>query len=121
MRVALVLTVAALGASLAACTHRSPLANGDPASGPTPATYVNVDNQGFSDMNIYAISGGQRVRLGTAIGSRETRFKLPSYLITTLTQLRFLADPIGGNRLPVSEEITVSPGDVVTLRIPSMP
>ena len=106
-----------LGVSLAACAHRAPAAT----AGPNAATFVDVDNQGFVDMNIYAISQGQRVRLGTAIGSKVTRFKLPAYLVTILTPLRFLADPIGGNRTPVSEEITVSPGDNIRLTIPSMP
>jgi hypothetical protein len=35
-----------------------------------------------------------------------------------LTSLRFLADPIGSNRTPISEEITVEVGDEVVLRIP---
>jgi hypothetical protein len=35
-----------------------------------------------------------------------------------ITTLRFFADPIGGNRTPVSEEITVQEGDEVGLRIP---
>lgn len=114
------LVAAGIALSLSAgCAHRSPLVA--PGQERPEATYVEVDNQGFSDMNIYAISGGQKVRLGTAIGSRKTRFRLPGYLVTTLTPLRFLADPIGGSRLPVSEEITVSPGDVVGLIIPSTP
>lgn len=117
MRMAWLVTAGiALGVS-AGCTHCGPRT----VSGPPEATYVVVDNQGFQDMNIYAISQGQRVRLGTAIGTRETRFKLPPYLVTMLTPLRFLADPIGGNRLPVSQEITVSPGDNIKLTIPSMP
>ena len=106
-----------LGVSLAACAHRAPAAT----AGPNAATFVDVDNQGWIDMDVYAISHGQRVRLGTAIGAKQTRFKIPSYLIATLTPLRFLADPIGGRRSPVSEEITVSPGDVIKLTIPPNP
>ena len=34
------------------------------------------------------------------------------------TPLRFLCDPIGGQGLPVSEEIVVQPGDVVGLVVP---
>jgi hypothetical protein len=29
-----------------------------------------------------------------------------------------MADPIGGNRTPISEEMTMQPGDIVTLTIP---
>jgi hypothetical protein len=35
-----------------------------------------------------------------------------------LTQLRFIADPIGSTRASVSEEITVAPGDTVMMTIP---
>jgi hypothetical protein len=35
-----------------------------------------------------------------------------------MTPLRFIADPIGGNRASVSQEITVVPGDTVVLTIP---
>jgi hypothetical protein len=33
-------------------------------------------------------------------------------------RLRFLADPIGGGQLPVSEELYVAPGESVTITIP---
>lgn len=81
-------------------------------------TVVQVDNQGFLDMTIYAARSAQRVRLGTAVGNSKTNFNIPSVLMTGLTPLRFVADPIGGRRNSVSEEITVSPGDTVVLTIP---
>ena len=59
----------------------------------------------------------QRIRVGTATGSRTTIFRLPIN-ITTVESLQFIADPIGSSRAPVSDEILVSPGDVVTLTIP---
>jgi hypothetical protein len=79
---------------------------------------VQVENQGFTDMVIYAISGGQRVRLGLATGNSTKTFIIPRYFIGGAGPIRFLADPIGGNRTPVSEEMTVQPGDLVTLTIP---
>jgi len=82
------------------------------------ATAISVDNQSSSDMTIYALRSGQRVRLGLATGLKVSTFTIPSTLIFGATPLKFLADPIGANRLPVSDEITVSPGDVVTLTIP---
>lgn len=79
---------------------------------------VQVENRGFTDMVIYATNGGQRVRLGLATGTSTKTFTVPRYLTTGAGPIRFLADPIGGNRTPVSEEITVRPGDLVTLTIP---
>jgi hypothetical protein len=101
---------------LAACS-KPPQDEGLPA--PSDArTILSVDNQGFPDMTIYVINGSRRVRLGMANGNRVTELPIPPHLVRGLAQLRFLADPIGGSRAPVSEEITVGPGDEVTLTIP---
>jgi hypothetical protein len=101
-------------AILTACAPRSEDASAEPAS----TAMVQVENQGFTDMVVYAINGGQRVRLGLATGNSTKTFTLPRYLTTGAGAIRFLADPIGGNRTPVSEEMTVRPGDLVTLTIP---
>lgn len=79
---------------------------------------LQVENQSFSDMVIYAVSGAQRVRLGLATGNSTKSFTIPTYLIRGAGPLRFLADPIGSNRTPVSEEMAVQPGDIVSLTIP---
>lgn len=79
---------------------------------------VEVQNQGFNDMVIYAVNGGQRIRLGLATGNSTKTFSIPPHLVRRAGPIRFLADPIGGNRTPVSEELTVQPGDIVTLTIP---
>jgi hypothetical protein len=81
-------------------------------------TVLQVDNQGFLDMNVFALRSSQRMRLGTATGNSKTNFVIPRTLIAGLTPLRFVADPIGGNRPSVSQEITVAPGDTVVLTIP---
>jgi hypothetical protein len=99
---------------LGACGGRPAETSANPES---PAT-LQVENQGFADMVIYALNGAQRVRLGMATGNTTKSFTLPSYLIRVGGPLRFLADPIGGNRSPVSEEMTVEPGEIVTLTIP---
>jgi hypothetical protein len=78
-----------------------------------------VDNQAFPDMAIYVIeSSGMRSRIGTATGNTVTTLRIPSRLLGGVRSLRFQADPIGGNRAPISEEITLVPGEVITLTIP---
>lgn len=81
-------------------------------------TTLRVDNRAFNDMTIYVLRSSQRIRLGVASGNSTTRFQIPSYVIFGATPLRFLADPIGASGTPVSEEITVQPGDEVVLIIP---
>ena len=86
---------------------------------PNAATTLTVDNRNFTDMVIYVVRpGGDRQRLGTATGVSTTHFTIPSRLIFGGTPLRFLADPVGGRGTPISDEITVQPGDNVQLMIP---
>jgi hypothetical protein len=94
------------------------LSRGSSSSNQNQPTVIQVDNQGFLDMDVYAYRGGQRVRLGIAPGNHKTNFTIPPGLVFGLTPLRFVADPIGGRRASVSEEITVAPGDTVALTIP---
>lgn len=101
--------------AFAACHHGPP----KPAPGPEARTTLKVQNEGFPDMTIYVLrSSGQRIRLGTVTGNTTQVLVIPSYVLTGPTALRFLADPIGGTRSPISQEITVAPGDDVELIIP---
>lgn len=79
---------------------------------------LQVENRGFADMVIYAVTGAQRIRLGIATGNSTKAFPLSNALVRSSGSLRFLADPIGGTRSPISEEMVVQPGDIVTLTIP---
>ncbi len=85
---------------------------------PVAPTYVRVVNQAFLDMTVYVYRSSQRVRLGQANGNSVTRLRVPQSLLFGATPLRFQADPIGGSRQSISQEITVDPGDEVTLTIP---
>ena len=97
-----------------ACAGR----NQRPAADPDSPAMVQVDNRGFADMVVYAVSGSQRVRLGLATGNSTKSFTIPVTLTRGAGPLKFLADPIGGSRTPITEEIVVQPGEIVTLTIP---
>lgn len=96
--------------SLVACIHRG--------TSTEPETTLRVQNDAFADMTIYLIRGLESARLGTANGNRTTILKIPSSFLFGSTSLRFQARPIAGQRQPVTEEITVKPGDEVTMIIP---
>jgi hypothetical protein len=103
---------------LAACSARG--ADDDSPSPRSGAATLEVDNRNFLDMAVYVVNGAHRQRLGTARGNTTTSLVIPDRLIRGgASPLRFLCDPIGGEGLPVSEEIMVEPGDVVELIIPS--
>jgi hypothetical protein len=89
-----------------------------PADTRAPTT-VTVDNRAPLAMDIFVIRGGQRIRLGTADALTTTKLTIPRGIVVGSTDVRFLADPIGGNRTPVSETITVNEGDEVVLTLPA--
>lgn len=102
-----------------ACHNGAPHETGDDDSQMVAETTLEVTNQWFADMNIYVVHSGQRLRLGLATGNATTDFVIPRTIVNGQSiQLRFLADPVGGMHAPVSDEITVSPGDAVQLTIP---
>jgi hypothetical protein len=82
-------------------------------------TVLKVENQGFPDMNIFVLpEGSNRVRLGTVTGTSNAYFTIPDYLLRGVRELRFQALPIATPRGPVTQSISVSPGDTIVLTIP---
>jgi hypothetical protein len=111
-----ILAVAALATTLitSGCYRRTS------GTGSQPATVVRVDNQSFYDYNIYVVpeAGGQ-VRLGLAPAKSQHDFTIPASLLTGFARsMRFLARPLASQGGPVSEDVLVSPGDVIGLMIP---
>jgi hypothetical protein len=88
------------------------------ANSAEPTTTVVVENQSTFEMTVYVVRGAERVRLGTSRPITETRFRIPAGIVFGPTTLRFQADPIGSTRAPITQEIVVTPGDQVRLRIP---
>ena len=108
-----VLLAMATAAGLSACGGNQP----DPGVIPDAPTMVRVENQSGDDMTIYVVKSGQRLRLGTVNVGQTQTFKLAKPIVTGMTTLRFLADPIGGRRNSISEEISLHPGEEIVLRL----
>ncbi|HEY2898788.1 MAG TPA: hypothetical protein VGJ12_16730 [Gemmatimonadaceae bacterium] len=87
------------------------------ANGGTLRTTIDVQNEDFNDMTVYVLANGARTRLGIAPGNKTTVLTIPAYLLDGVPVMRFVADPIGGNRTPVSEEVNVNPGDELVMVI----
>jgi hypothetical protein len=100
--------------ALSACTRKA-----EPSARPLePPTTVLVENRSWSQQTVYVVRSAQRTRLGQVSAASSRTFVIPRALIFGATTLRFIADPIGGDQLPVSQEITVIAGDQVRLIIP---
>ncbi|RMF62895.1 MAG: hypothetical protein D6746_03465 [Bacteroidetes bacterium] len=84
----------------------------------TETATLEIENRHFLDATIYVFRGALRVRLGTVTGSTRQAFTLGADLVRGGATLRFVADPIGGRRAVLNEQVPVFPGDVVYLVIP---
>ena len=102
-----------LGLALGACHGRTAA----PVN-PQAEVAVNVDNQNFADMNVFIIRGGQRIRLGMVPGLTSRILMVRPDLIGYGAEVQFELHPIGGRGNPLSETISVRPGDVIHLTIP---
>jgi hypothetical protein len=82
---------------------------------------VQVDNQNFSDMNIYLVNGGQRWLLGQVSGLSKATLKISSGLATSGGRVRLLADGIGGAGPISTPTLLVAPGQSIFWTIGSDP
>lgn len=81
---------------------------------------VQVQNNNFQDVDVYAITQGMTWRLGTVAGLEETTFTLPRGMAVSDAELRLAFAPIAGWNYWVSPPVLVSPGDRLTSQIGSM-
>jgi len=111
----LVALVAGCGASRA--TPASPAPEQDSSAQADAPVHepirVQIDNRNFSDMNIYLISEGTHVLLGSAAGMAKTTLTLPPGSVSSRWQVRLMADPIGGSSAIRTPTLLVAPGQNV--------
>lgn len=106
-----------LAAGLLIACHAAARADGGAPPPDTGTATVEVDNRGFTDMTVFVLDGARREQLGIASGHSTTSFTIPARLVRGATTLKFICDPIGGRALPVTEEILVNAGDILSLII----
>jgi hypothetical protein len=90
----------------------------DVKSGALP---VQIDNQNFSDMDIYLVNGGQRWLLGQAGGLTRTTLTISKGVAPPDGQIRLEADPVGASPPIFTPVLVVSPGQTVYWTIGSDP
>ena len=92
---------------LAACAQAPRYATGEAK----PAQVaVEVTNNNWMDVVIYAVSGGNRVRLGSVTTGMQQRFRIPMSLGATSGDFRLEAHPMGSAEVFASDRIVVQPG-----------
>ena len=101
-----------------ACASRTETPREGAARDPR-TTELEVVNRSSSDMDIFVVRSGQRVRLGLAPGNETTRFVLAPAQVAGVGTTYFQASPITGLGRPIgSEPVMLRLGDVITLDIP---
>lgn len=89
------------------------------SSAATEGASVRVRNLSTSQMTIYAVSrAGQRIRVGTVMGISTETLPIRRSIIGAGQEIRFIASPLAG-RAATSFSMYVSPGEEVTITIPS--
>lgn len=81
-------------------------------------TFLRVENQALSDATVYVWQNSSRLRLGRVSSLSTATMRIPSSQIFGPTPLRFQLDFLAGPRTPLTEQITVTPGDTVVLQVP---
>ena len=79
---------------------------------PAPV-YIDIVNHNSSDMDVFTVHSGMRIRLGTVVAATTVHFKTASREFAD-GSMQLYASPIGGPRGYLSEMIYVQPGVVVT-------
>ncbi len=80
-------------------------------------TQITVKNHNWSDMTVYALRNGSRMRVGTVISGTQERFTLPAGFDLRSGDIRLQADPIGSSEVFVSEPMAITPGSHVVWKI----
>jgi hypothetical protein len=84
---------------------------------PAPVTLIEVQNNNWADIVVYAVRNGMRTRLGMVTSMTRERFALPASVFASTGDVQLLADPIGGGRPYLFPPVTVQQGQRVELRL----
>jgi len=81
---------------------------------------VQVENDNVFNMRVSVIRApsGALYRLGTAVGMTTTPMRIPRSLLNGVSDVTFAIVPLSGGHAQFTRTITVSPGDLLILRIP---
>ena len=105
---------------ISACAKQYPIAGSVPVprDGDTGNVFVHdvqllVESRYSSDFVVYVLSGGVRTRLGSTTGPSTRRFAIPKRVFDGATQIRLIAEMIGGPTNGSGERTSISSGGLV--------
>lgn len=85
---------------------------------PFSAASLVVENQDFKDYRIYIINDvGLQYKLGTIQGNQVQEYRIPDTYAKSGAPVRFIAVPLASRDQPTTQQIVLTPGDQITIRI----
>jgi hypothetical protein len=103
--------------SACAASHSAPTSSPEPLASEIP---VQIDNQNFSDMEIYVVKSGQRLLIGQAGGLAKTTLTIKNATRGD-GRIRLLAEPVGAVRRISTPLLVVPQGQRIFWTIGSDP
>jgi hypothetical protein len=88
--------------------------NADAAS---ERTTIRVNNYNWSDMTVYLVRNGARMRLGSVSSLEARTFNVPTSLLMSAGEVRLMADPIGSTRVFTSPPVLIAQGQIAEWRL----
>lgn len=114
LRARLLLPLAAAFSLATACgPYRQKEAGGD-----VGAARLFFTNESIDQAAVYAIAGGQDVRIGTVMAGRTETLVVPTSIAASGTAIRIIARPLGKSTIASSGPITIVPGQAWSIRLP---
>ena len=86
------------------------------AAAPPEPVEVTVNNSNYLDVDVFAVRGSSRSRIGSVTGLSSATFLLPVHHAAD-GNLQLLVDPIGSNATYLTDKIAVNPGQHVELTV----
>lgn len=85
---------------------------------PAPiSSVIRVANNNWSDVTVYVLRAGNRVRLGTVTSMGASVFRMPDTLLRSSGSVQLVVDPIGSRHVFVTPSIQFFPGQEIEFQV----
>jgi len=95
-----------LAVTVASCSRGKKSESAPAPSGPVS---LRVENHNWVNVVVYVLHGGQRTRLGMAVGSKTTDLTIPYWVVGQASTIQLYGDPVGSSDGVVTSAVTVKP------------
>lgn len=88
------------------------------SGGDVDAAHLYFTNESIDQAAVYAIAGGQDIRIGTVMPGRTETLTIPASIAASGTTVQIVARALGQSRVASSGPLTIVPGQSWAVRLP---